>query len=189
MKKFGGNEGLIKFLKSGFGSIRETVFRENTIHYTNVVKNDESIGIRDDNPNYIEWRKKIYGTNKYPAMRTIGIGSLLWDALTQSLLKILFALCALSVIIELQVNGAKGKGWISGITSFVTYLIISIIQAWRTYNCQKKINHLSELSEKKKVSVFRNRETSVQIEQEQLVVGDIFRIETGMTIPADCILI
>lgn len=47
--KFKGNLGLIKYLKSGFGNVREIVFPQGSVHYTNQVRlDDDTIGIRDD---------------------------------------------------------------------------------------------------------------------------------------------
>jgi magnesium-transporting ATPase (P-type) len=39
------------------------------------------------------------------------------------------------------------------------------------------------------VSVFRDSNESITIPVEELLVGDIYRIHTGMIIPADTILI
>ena len=42
---------------------------------------------------------------------------------------------------------------------------------------------------KQTVSVYRNSSQSITIPVEELLVGDIYRVTTGMVIPADSILI
>jgi Ca2+-transporting ATPase len=48
---------------------------------------------------------------------------------------------------------------------------------------------LIELSEVQEVAVYRGSTKSVTIDSSELVVGDIFYFESGMKVPADCIMI
>jgi len=45
-----------------------------------------------------------------------------------------------------------------------------------------------EQSKQQFVSVFRNKSESIQIPISELVVGDVYRINAGMMIPADSVL-
>jgi magnesium-transporting ATPase (P-type) len=46
-----------------------------------------------------------------------------------------------------------------------------------------------EKAKEQNVSVFRNDYESIQIPITELVVGDVYRINAGMVIPADSILV
>ena len=62
----------------------------------------------------------------------------------------------MSAIIEYNTNGFSGGGWISGLSIFMTFIVITLISSVSAFNCQQKMIHLRIESEKKEVSVFRN---------------------------------
>ena len=111
------------------------------------------------------------------------------DACKDDLLKILLPASVISAIIEYNDNGFESGGWISGASIFLTFVVITIISSVSAFNCQQKILYLTKVSQKQEVSVFRNSNQSISIPVEELLVGDIYRIQSGMIVPADTILI
>jgi P-type E1-E2 ATPase len=68
--------------------------------------------------------------------------------------------------------------------------IIVGIQAQNNYSKEKQLQKLVATANIEKCAVFRGHDGLTQtLEISELVVGDIIKIEQGMKIPADCILL
>jgi P-type E1-E2 ATPase len=64
------------------------------------------------------------------------------------------------------------------------------IQAQNNYSKEKQLQKLVSTANIERCAVFRGNEGMTQtLEISELVVGDIIKIEQGMKIPADCILL
>lgn len=67
--------------------------------------------------------------------------------------------------------------------------IIIIVNSGNNYLSEKRLADLVNLSEKQEVAVYRGSKESITIDANDLVVGDLIYIESGMKVPADLVMI
>lgn len=80
--------------------------------------------------------------------------------------------------------------WVEGASIFFAIAFIVLFTASNDYAKEKQILKLYEEIRNEEVNVVRGRYgLSQAVKSENLVVGDVVLIETGMRIPADCVLI
>ena len=94
-----------------------------------------------------------------------------------------------SMIINLLQEGFP-KGIIEGISIIISLLIIIIVNSGNNYLSEKRLADLVNLSDQQEVAVYRgdDRET-ITIDTRELLVGDVIQFESGMKVPADCIVL
>jgi calcium-translocating P-type ATPase len=81
-------------------------------------------------------------------------------------------------------------GWVEGLSIFIAVTIIVSVTAGNNYIKEKQFQKLVAKASEDTSCVFRGNEgLTITISGEELVVGDVIKIESGMKIPADCILI
>lgn len=71
----------------------------------------------------------------------------------------------------------------------VFQLLIYLYATYVTYTSYQRVYREDKQLFRSFVSVFRNKNYSETIAVEDLVVGDIYRIETGIIVPADSVVI
>jgi Ca2+-transporting ATPase len=80
-------------------------------------------------------------------------------------------------------------GLIEGTSILIALNIIIIVNSGNNYLSEKRLADLVNLSEKQEVAVFRGTKESITIDANDLVVGDLIYIESGMKVPADLVMI
>jgi Ca2+ transporting ATPase len=94
-----------------------------------------------------------------------------------------------SLIIGIYKSG-WGHGWVEGLSIFIAVFIIVSVTAGNNYLKEKQFQKLVSKASEDTVAVFRGGEGQTEtIDTKKLVVGDLIKIESGMRIPADCLLI
>jgi len=93
-----------------------------------------------------------------------------------------------SIIIGLIQHGFPG-GLIEGVSILIALNIIISVNSVNNYFSEKRLADLVKLSDEMMVTVFRNSSETITIDSEQLVVGDLVYIESGMKVPADMLMI
>jgi Ca2+-transporting ATPase len=68
-------------------------------------------------------------------------------------------------------------------------LIIVVVNSGNNYVSERRLANLVKLANKQEVAVYRGSEETITIDSSQLVVGDVFKFESGMRVPVDCLLI
>ena len=94
----------------------------------------------------------------------------------------------MSIIIGLIQHGFPG-GLIEGVSILIALNIIISVNSVNNYFSEKRLADLVKLSDEMMVTVFRNSSETITIDSEQLVVGDLVYIESGMKVPADMLMI
>lgn len=73
---------------------------------------------------------------------------------------------------------------------YIAVCIIVTVTAGNNYIKEKQFQKLVSKAAEQDVAVFRGREGLTQtVPIQKLVVGDVIKIESGMSIPADCVLL
>lgn len=70
----------------------------------------------------------------------------------------------------------------------IALTIIIVVSSGNNYISEKKLGDLVKSSSEQSVAVYRNGETQT-IDYQLLQVGDVYKLEEGMKIPADSILV
>jgi P-type Ca2+ transporter type 2C len=101
------------------------------------------------------------------------MSSRLVDSLGDNMLKILMVGAIVSIVVGVAQRGYK-TGWIEGGTILITFLLVTIIDAFNAIQCEKKIQKLRMNINQFEIQVFRDSAFDETINSEDLVVGDIY---------------
>ena len=85
-------------------------------------------------------------------------------------------------------NDGFALGWIDGVSILVAIVIIVVVTVGNDLAKEAKFQELMQRSDEMTARVRRN-DSMRTVDSEDLVVGDLIELETGDTVPADCILI
>jgi Ca2+-transporting ATPase len=96
-------------------------------------------------------------------------------------------------IVSMTINLIQ-EGWpngiIEGVSIIISLFIIIGVNSGNNYASEKRLADLVNLSEKQEVAVYRGDEKETQtIDATELLVGDVIHFESGMKVPADCIVL
>jgi len=128
-------------------------------------------------------RTEVFGENKMDEIAQKSFFFFVWEAVHDKTLIILIVSAIVSIILGLTVEDPK-TGWIDGTAILVAVLIVVLVTAGNDFNKEKKFRKLNSIRNERNVSVIRSgRVCSVSVYD--LVVGDVVKLETGDTIPAD----
>lgn len=79
--------------------------------------------------------------------------------------------------------------WIEGFAIIVTVLVVILVGAITNYNKEVEFQEIKKKQAKNKSVNVRRSGKEVEIPEEQLLVGDVMMVQSGMSLPADGILI
>ena len=87
-------------------------------------------------------------------------------------------------------NNQSNNGGLEALALIGTLLVICVIDSITSKRCEDDITSLTSKLYNQKIKVFRDgSEEPVEVNSEDLIVGDVFILQPGMMIPADSILI
>ena len=165
-----------------------------------------SEGLKDD-PEDLQQRKALFGTNTIPRRGTKSFLRLLLDALLDVTLIILCVAAIVSLgvsfynfdseevggedVIEMldEVDYEEDLDWIEGTAILLTVFVVMFVTAINNWTKERQFRALqNRIEEEHKISVIRSG-TSKMVLISELVVGDICQIKYGDILPADGILV
>ena len=144
-------------------------------------------GISTNNKVDMEWRTKTFGTNKLPPDKPLRIIDFILECFEDPTLKVLLVSAIISLIIGLLKEGLK-TGWIEGSAIFGAVFIVTAISSSLNYNEQLQFQKLKAENQKKKVLVIRNG-VEKEIDDEELLVGDLLVLKLGEIITVDGVFV
>ncbi|KAK5579297.1 hypothetical protein RB653_008978 [Dictyostelium firmibasis] len=124
-----------------------------------------------------------FGINKMNEVAQKSLFFFIWQAVHDKTLIILIVSAVVSIILGLTVEDRK-TGWIDGTAILVAVVIVVLVTAGNDYNKEKKFRKLNSIRNERNVSVVRGGHLA-SISIYDVVVGDVVKLETGDTIPAD----
>lgn len=133
--------------------------------------------------------KYRYGSNakRLPKIRTLF--ELILENFEDRILQILLLAATVALVIGIVQHGWK-HGWVEGLSIFIAVSIIVAVTAGNNYVKEKQFQKLVSKAQEDFIATFRGNEGLTKtLPVQELVVGDIIKIEAGMRIPSDCILI
>eukprot|EP01132_Coremiostelium_polycephalum_P003264 gene3264-4087_t len=132
-------------------------------------------------------RIQRYGSNKMDEVPSKSFLFFVWEAIHDKTLIILICAAVVSIVLGLTVEDRK-TGWIDGTAILMAVLIVVMVTAGNDYNKEIKFRKLNSIRNERNVSCIRNG-NMISISVYDIVVGDILKLESGDTIPADGLFI
>jgi magnesium-transporting ATPase (P-type) len=172
LEKFGGTQGLLRCLKTQFCAQRKSGVE----------------GIETDLAGITRERVNDYGANVYPKKQVQSLASLVSKQLGDKLMKLLIAASLLALIAQGAALSYQ-HGFLQGLTILFTVLTITFFSALSEWRCMKNLTRFGDDLGNQSASAYRGKKDTESVTTQELLVGDIIRIDKGMIVPADCILI
>lgn len=128
-------------------------------------------------------RRNKYGSNKLTSKSKNSFIKLVFESLSDPIIKILLIALAIKVIFLF-----KDSDIYETVGIFIAIFLATIISTLSEYGSEKAFEKLNEENSIIKVKVLRNSKKAT-INIDELVVGDIVYLESGDKVPADSIII
>lgn len=135
----------------------------------------------------LEERRNKYGSNVPKERKVKTVCQIIGEQLSDTFVILLLIAAAVSLAIGIWKEGIA-TGWIDGLSIFIAVTIITVVNTVNESGKEKQFQALMNEGDKAKSTVIRNSVT-VLIDSEELLVGDIVKIENSKKIQADCVLI
>ena len=138
-----------------------------------------------------EKRDEQYGSNRKAPPKQTGICKLFLQALDDLMLKILIVSAIISIIISMIFadDDERPIAWVEGGAILFAVGVVTGVTAWNDYQKEKQFRKLTEYSDSNNNFFVLRNGHQVEINFDDIKVGDMVKIKTGMSIPADAILI
>ncbi len=130
-----------------------------------------------------------FGVNKKRIPKIKGLLELILEQFEDRILQILCVAAVVALALGLAQHGFP-HGIVEGLSIMIAVTIIVSVTAGQNLMKEKQFQKLVMKAAEDEVAVFRGHDGVTQtIPGEEIVVGDIIKVEGGMKVPADCILI
>ena len=160
---------------------------DGTDELLNTLKTDKTTGISSE-----EGRAEHFGSNRIFRKPPPKFCEFVLEALSDKMIIILIICAFLEVGISLYymiVEKDDNVDWIDGVSIVIAVFIVVSVGAITDYKKEMKFQELNDLqNETTKYNVTRNGEP-IQITSDELLVGDLIKINYGDILPADMMLV
>jgi len=136
-------------------------------------------------------REQIYGNNKTDKMHLKTFWEHCKDALEDFILRVLIVAGIADLILELIIaKDEREIAWIEGFAILVSVFIVVVVTAANNLKKEREFSRLNEEAESgKKITLIRNGKTLDQCRIEEVLVGDLLLIKSGMEIAGDGLVV
>ena len=135
-----------------------------------------TLGLNDEE---VKISRSKYGKNEFQKQKNNSFIRLLIESLGDPIIKILLIALAIKIIFLF-----KDFDWYETIGIIIAIFLASFISSISEYGSNKAFERLQNESQMVKVKVYRNNKLQ-EIFVNELVVGDIIKLESGDKVPAD----
>ena len=139
----------------------------------------------------LEVRRKTFGYNTIPLGPTENFAIFLFKAVLDWLLIVLILWAVVSVILGVIFPGgcAGSKDWAEGVGVIGTVVVMILVSAVSDFLRDHDFRNLEEkIHRTRKVTVLRSKK-QIEIQNRDLVIGDVCLVKRGVVIPADGLII
>jgi len=135
-------------------------------------------------------RTIAFGTHKREAPERTGFCTLLLEALDDFMLKILIGCAVFQLVFEIGMAAARepehlATAWIEGFAILVAVAVVSLVTAGSDYKKEGQFLKQQAIAEVGKVVTLKRDGKEEVLHKENIKVGDIIKIQNGMDIPVD----
>ncbi len=105
------------------------------------------------------------------------------------MLKVLIVAAVISIVIEMVFSDHREIAWMEGAAILIAVAVVSVVTAVNDYKKESQFIALNKFSDaKNNIQVVRNG-NQIEINIDDLKVGDLAIVKNGMDIPCDAIII
>ena len=136
-------------------------------------------------------REQIYGNNHVEKIVLKTFWEHCKDALEDFILKILILAGVADIVLHLIVaEGEREIAWVEGFAILVSVFIVTVVTAINNMKKEKEFARLNEEAESgKKITILRNGKTLDNRGIDEVLVGDLVLIKSGMEIAGDGLVV
>ncbi|OMJ75094.1 hypothetical protein SteCoe_25830 [Stentor coeruleus] len=134
-------------------------------------------------------RISLFGSNKPAKDRPKTYFQICWEVLEDPILRILVISGLISLVIGATLDEHPAYGWIEGFAIIIAVCVVVNVTAVNDMQKQKKFKELKKRNRTGRVVTILRDGIWSSMHPKHILVGDIIKIENGITIPADGILI
>ena len=154
----------------------------------NILDTDKKNGISS-----IENREEFFGSNKIFIKPLPSFFSFVQEAISDKMIIILIISSLIEIGISLFnifIKGEKNNmDWLDGISIIIAVIVVVMVGSITNYKKEMKFHNLNSFENKStKYEVIRNG-TLIELNSDDLLVGDLIKIYCGDILPADMVLI
>ena len=134
-------------------------------------------------------RKENFGINKIFEEPPAPFIKFLKESLSELMIVILLSAAFIQIIIGLTISDQKKTGWFDGASVLFAVIVVVSVESFTNWQKEKKFFELNNL---KNTTVFFKtirKKDKVNINSEDLLVGDVICISLGDVIPADLLVL
>lgn len=135
-----------------------------------------------------ETRVRLFGKNFIPPQPSKTFLMLVWEALEDTILRILIGAAILSLVLGMVLEGVE-TGWIEGFAILVAVAVVSLVTALNDWQKEKQFRELQNKIDKEQMVEVIRAGKSDKIPNAEIVVGDVCSLKYGDLVPADGILL
>lgn len=134
-------------------------------------------------------REKEFGSNMIEQEPMPHCCTYVWEALGDLMLRILIAAAIIQIILGATLSAHPDREWVEGLSIVVAVFVVVCVSSITNYQKEKKFKELNDQNSAMiKVTIKRNGEP-LDKSPDNILVGDLIKINTGSIVPADGILI
>jgi Ca2+ transporting ATPase len=142
----------------------------------------------------LDIRTEVFGTHEKPRPTATGFCAMVLAALDDLMLKVLIVCAFFSIVVDCGFNWNKPEklktAWIEGFAILMAVAIVSLFSAASDNKKEKQfIEQQNKDIDAKVVDMLRDGKLREGIHKDNIKVGDIIKINDGMDIPVDGILV
>lgn len=139
---------------------------------------------------FMKEMKSLGIINKEESKQT-GFCKLFVLAMNDLMLKILIVSAVISIIISMifAEDDERPIAWVEGGAILVAVLVVTTVTAWNDYQKEKQFLKLTAYNDSQNNVVAMRKGDKVEINFNEIKVGDLIEIKAGMSIPCDAILV
>lgn len=136
-----------------------------------------------------EIRISEFDSNELPPEEPIRFCTYFWEALSDKIIIVLIIAAAVELSIGIIFGNHPKYDWIDGFTIIVAIAVVTLVGSINNYNKEIEFKKLKDQTKRERSVMIKRNGNWVESPEQSLLTGDIFKVESGMTIPCDSILI
>ena len=134
-------------------------------------------------------REEQFGSNKRKAAKRRTYFQIVLEALGDTTMRILIVAGVVSLILGITLDKHKETGWIEGFAILIAVVIVTQVTAINDLQKEKKFVKLQEQNQNRRAVTLIRGGQKVNLHPSEVLVGDVLELATGMTVPADGLVI
>lgn len=133
-------------------------------------------------------RINAFDSNEPAPEDPVSFWSFVWEALHDHIVIVLIICAIVEISLEMGFGQHPERDWIDGVAHIIAILVVVLVGSVNNYIKEKEFQSLKKLLDSDRFVIVRRNSQDMRIKESEILVGDIMKLEEGMTVPADCIL-